>query len=294
MVVVGSMNLDVTVQVAHIPRPGQTVLASGLRRGPGGKGANQAVAAARCAGAPVVMVAAVGADPDGVLLVDRLQAEGVDTTAVTVLPNEVSGTALITVDDVGANTIVVAAGANAALRMTPAAQRTLQQADVVLAQLEVPQATLTAAARARRPGVPFILNAAPAAPLDADLASEVDVLMVNEHEAIEVAGVGDLAAAIEQLAERFPDVVVTLGDQGAVAVHGRRRVQVPAFPVRAVDTVAAGDTFCGVYAAGLAAGQDVEFALRRASAAAALTCTRPGAQESMPTSDEVAALAGSG
>jgi ribokinase len=108
------------------------------------------------------------------------------------------------------------------------------------------------------------------------------VLIVNEHEATEVAGVGDLSAAIEQLAERFPDVVVTLGEQGAVVVQGANRVQVPAFPVRAVDAVAAGDTFCGVYAVGLAVGQDVEFALRRASAAAALTCTRPGPRNPCP------------
>lgn len=279
--VVGSANLDTTLRVARIPGPGETVLASSISRSPGGKGANQAVGAARSGGADVHVVAALGRDADGDALLASLSGAGVGTAAVRRLADEPSGSALITVSDDAENSIVVVAGANAALTdLEESELATVAAADVVLACLEIPLATVVSAARV---AARFVLNAAPSAPLPDDLWPHVDVLVVNEHEA------RDLADAVDQLALRVPALVVTLGARGAVVVTDGVRTSVPGTPVVAVDTTGAGDCFCGVLAARLAAGDDLVTATRWGSAAGALAVQRPGAADAMPTHAEVAA-----
>jgi ribokinase len=291
VVVVGSLNADLTLTTERLPGAGETLLAGSLRRTAGGKGANQAVAAARAGGAPTAMVGAVGADAEGESLVAGLVAAGVDTTAVARLADHPTGMAVITVDASGENTIVVAAGANEGVSLDDAARRIVGDADVVLAQLEVPQPVLVAAASARRPGALLVLNAAPSAPLLPELTAQVDVLVVNEHEAADLGGTSDLDAAVASLLHAVPAVLVTLGAAGS-RLHRRGSgapVEVAAPRVTAVDAVAAGDTYCGVLAARLAAGTDDVTAMRAASAAASLAVQRAGAQESVPTADETEA-----
>jgi ribokinase len=294
VVVVGSANVDTAVRVARIPGPGETVLATGSVRSAGGKGANQAVAAARAGGAPTSFLGCLGDDADGALLRGLLAADGVRTDLVGDVP-EPTGIALITVDDAAENTIVVVAGANAALRrLSPAQRDRVAGAAVVLAQLEVPMDAVVEAARstARGGGARFVLNAAPSAPLPDVLWPLVDVLVVNEHEAADQAGTpaDDVVAAAEVLLRRVPTVLVTLGSAGVlVARRGVAPVTVPAPAVTAVDTTAAGDTFCGVLAAALADGAEVVEGVRLACAAASLAVQRPGAQDSVPAHAEVVA-----
>jgi ribokinase len=291
VVVVGSANVDLVVAVPRHPAPGETVLGGDLRRTPGGKGANQAVAAARAGGADTVLVAALGHDEAAELLLTSLTAAGVRTEAVQRV-DAPTGTALITVSPDGENAIVVAPGANALVDAAPALEH-LAAADVVLAQLEIPLDVVRAAAAARHPGALVVLNAAPSRPLPDELWAQVDVLVVNEHEAADLApGPGAPEAAAARLAQRVPTVVVTLGAAGAlVATADRWPVAVPAPRVDAVDTTGAGDTFCGVLAARLAAGDDVVDAVRRAGVAGALAVTRPGAQAAVPSAAEVTAAA---
>jgi ribokinase len=280
VVVVGSANVDLILPVQRIPRPGETVLAGSLTRGPGGKGANQAVAAAR-AGATTAFVASLGDDESGGLLRDALSEAGVDLALVSSTTTP-TGTAIITVDADGENAITVAPSANAELELSAASIAAIQQAEVVLAQLEIPFDTVRAAARASRY---FVLNAAPAAELDDDLLAEVDLLVVNEHEAAIVGG-SDPAA----LLQRVPAAVVTLGGDGAlVLARGAAQVRVPGVQVEVVDTTAAGDTFCGVLAAALASGQGMTDAVRRANAAASLSVQTAGAIPSVPHADAIAA-----
>ena len=293
VVVVGSINMDIAVTCERLPRPGETLLARSLRRSGGGKGANQAVGAARAGGARTSMVGAVGADGDGAALLDDLVADGIDVAAVSRRTDLPTGTALITVDAHAENTIIVAAGANASVRLGPEAMAAIGAADVVLAQLEIPQDVVAAAARSRRDGALFVLNAAPSAPLRDDLVDEVDLLVVNEHEAVDLAsnhdnhGPNDLEAALTHLTGRFPAVLVTLGANGARLLRrGAADVVVPAPRVTAIDTVAAGDTFCGVLSAWLADGASEVEAMRAASAAASLAVQRHGAQSSVPTRTE--------
>jgi ribokinase len=278
VVVVGSANVDLVLPVQRIPRPGETVLASGLTRGPGGKGANQAVAAAR-AGASTAFVASLGADESGELLRKALSESGVDLSLVSTAGTP-TGTAIITVSADGENSIVVAPSANAELKLTSEALRAVQQAKVVLAQLEIPFATVQAAAEASSY---FILNAAPAAELSDELLAAVDLLVVNETEAEAIGG---------SLLERVPAAVITLGSEGAVIlVRGADEVRVPGVPVEVVDTTAAGDTFCGVLAATLAAtsttGSELTNAVRRANVAASLSVKTAGAIPSVPHGDVI-------
>ncbi|WP_163544059.1 PfkB family carbohydrate kinase [Occultella kanbiaonis] len=322
--VVGSVNTDIVARVARAPRPGETVLGSDLSRHGGGKGANQAVAAARAGGASVAFVGAVGSDPDGGALRAALVADGVDTAALVTVPGP-SGTALITVADDGENAIVVVPGANGALAaLTTAQRRVVATATVVVAQLEVPVPLVLDAARARADGALLVLNAAPSAPLtDPDTAAALlaatDVLVVNELELADIVASGpstparggsgteapghepvvEYSEAIAQVARRVPVLIVTLGSDGAVIAIGDDRRLVPAFPATAVDTTGAGDTFCGVLAAGLAdspAGRPMPpidvlaRAARAASAAAALAVGRAGAQDSVPSAVAVTDL----
>jgi len=298
--VVGSINMDVVARVEHVPAPGETLLARSSSRGGGGKGANQAVAAARARGASVAFVGAVGEDTDGQVLRAALQADGIDVTGLE-SSDSPTGTALISVADDGENKIVVIAGANAAEADLSQRQRDLvAEADVVIAQLEIPVARVLEAARLRRADSVFVLNASPSAPFaDAAVAEGLlfaaDVIVANEHELRDITGIrsGDVSAAIDALAARVGALVVTLGAEGSIIAVGAERRRVPAFPVEAVDTTGAGDTYCGVLAAQLPAGRaalsaDVlADAARVAGAAAALAVGRPGAQASVPTVAEV-------
>lgn len=291
VVVVGSANLDLVLAVQRIPRPGETVLAGAMTRGPGGKGANQAVASAR-AGARTAMVVALGDDDGGAVL--RAALAGVDLSLATT-SEAPTGTAIITVEDSGENSIVVAPGANGELTLSPAAVAAIGRAKIVLSQLEIPFSTVRDAAAASSY---FILNAAPAAELPDELLAEVDLLVVNETEAEAIAG-PDRSA----LLKKVPAAVVTLGAAGAVILSRELgdsgEIEVPGVAVEVVDTTAAGDTFCGVLAATLvrqlAAGSandsittsDLTNAVRRANVAASLSVEAAGAIPSVPHGDAI-------
>lgn len=291
IVVVGSANLDLVVDVARIPRPGETVLGGDLRRIPGGKGANQAVAAARL-GRSVAMVGRVGDDEGGGILREALDGDGVDTSNLIETVDTPSGVALIAVGEDGDNAIVVSPGANGRVSVEDmdAAERTIGEADCVLLQLEIPIRAVEAAAERARGTV--ILNPAPAPTeeLSPELIGRVDVLVPNESELATLSGhrgdVGlDTAAA---LARRLPSaaVVVTLGADGALVVADDE-VHVPAPSVVPVDTTAAGDSFCAALADGIVSGRSLVEATRWAVRVGAATTLRPGAQPSLPTASEV-------
>lgn len=289
VVVLGSINMDVSTYMERIPAPGETVLAHDLLRSPGGKGGNQAVAAARAGGARTAFVGAVGTDAEADVLRAQLTGEGIDVSGLATIEGP-SGIALIFVDDGGENSIVVVPGANGAfteLSQVQAAQ--LRGAAVVLAQLEIQMGLIEQAAQiARDAGGMFMLNAAPSRPLDDALLAMIDVLVVNEYEALEVAERDDLDEALAALAARVKVVVLTKGAQGSFIVReGHETIHVPARSVAAVDTTAAGDTYCGVFAAALAVGQGLEAAAQAATAASAVTVTRRGAQDSIPRQDEI-------
>ena len=298
VVVVGSTNTDMTVRVPRIPRPGETVCGSDFQVSGGGKGANQAVAAAR-AGGRVVFVTALGADAVGDRALEGLAAEGIDVGLVRRVPGAASGVALIFVDDAGENSIAVASGANAALGpadVAPLAAR-LAPGDVVLVQLEIALETVAAAvdlATAR--GARVILNPAPARALPDGLLRDVSILTPNEQEAAQLAGLepgeGDgLSRAARALHARgVRDVLITLGARGVYASTAEAVALEPAFRVDAVDTTAAGDVFNGALAVALIEGRSSREAIRFASAAAALSVTRPGAQASAPRRAEIEAL----
>jgi ribokinase len=284
VVVVGSANVDLVLPVERIPRPGETVLASGLSKGPGGKGSNQAVAAAR-AGAATAFVVSLGDDESGRLLESVLTGAGVDLSLAqrTRTP---TGTAIITVEASGENNIVVAPSANSELTLSGEAAAAVAGAPVVLTQLEIPFGTVRATAATGRY---VILNAAPAAELDDDLLADVDLLVVNEHEAAVVSGVeGGPDVTGPVLLRRVPAVVVTLGGEGALVLRRDAAPErVPGIKVDVVDATGAGDTFCGVLAAGLACGAELPEAVRRANAAASLSVQAAGAADSVPTSEAI-------
>ena len=284
ILVVGSANLDFVVRAPHVPAPGETVLGGAFATYPGGKGANQAVAAAR-AGANTRMLVALGDDAYALPIEASLREAGVELTIVR--DERATGTAFIVVADSGENAITVASGANAGLRREHLPD--LERVSHVLLQLEIPLDVVDACTRAAKAvGVRTILNAAPARPLTEELLGAVDVLVVNEGELAVLAGDGSLRRCLDALA--VETVVVTLGARGCCARAGDDYLVQPAFPIDAVDTTAAGDTFCGALAAALAEHGDLAAALRFASAAAAIACTRAGAQTSIPARDEIDAL----
>ena len=287
ILVAGSANLDFVVCAPHIPKPGETVLGHNLKTFPGGKGANQAVACARAGGVSTCMLLALGADDWATPLEASLTAAGVQMHVVRV-KDKATGTAFICVSDDADNAITVAPGANLALAasdLPPLAGFTH-----LLLQLETPIATVTAYAQAaRNQGVKVVLNAAPAQVLPAELLASIDLLIVNEGElAIIVGHAGDVAQGLARLA--VPCVVVTLGQRGCCARVNDVFISQPAFEVTPVDTTGAGDTFCGALVAALSQGHTWPHALRWASAAGALACTRPGAQSSIPSRAEVLAF----
>ncbi|MDG4825575.1 ribokinase [Asanoa sp. WMMD1127] len=285
VVVVGSANLDLVVGVPRLPAPGETVLGSDVVTGPGGKGANQAVAAHRL-GAETLLVAALGDDRFGTDLRAALAREGLPLDRLVTRAGIATGVALIVVEAAGENTIVVAPGANARLDDS-SLDGLFAPGDVLVLQLEIPLETcLAAARRARDAGASVLLNAAPLPPAGAaaltELLGVVDVLVVNEGEARQLGG--DARALLRHGPAAC---VVTLGARGAVSADGTGARTHPPFPVDAVDTTGAGDTFCGALAVGLASGIDLDQAVRRGCAAGALATTRMGAQSAMPTGAEL-------
>ncbi len=288
--VVGSANIDFTVYVDRLPAPGETVLGGDLAITHGGKGANQAVAASR-AGAGVAFIAKVGRDGHGDEIRRHLLASGLSLDAVIEDRESPSGVALILVERGGRNQIVVAPGSN--MRLSPSDLEPylflLQGSRVLLTQLETPLETVLYALRqARQAHVVTILNPAPARVLPDEVYPLLDFITPNETEATALSGiqVGGVASAREAarwfLAGGCRGVIITLGSAGAVVATEDEAYHFPAFPVRAEDSTAAGDAFNGVLAAGLARGACLEEAVRWASAAGALACTRHGAQESLP------------
>lgn len=298
VVVIGSLNMDLVTRAPRLPKGGETLIGHSFATVSGGKGANQAVAAARL-GAQVAMVGCVGNDDYGVQLRDALLAEQIDCQAVSTVEDS-SGVALIVVDDNSQNAIVIVAGANGA--MTPAVidrfDAVLQAADVIICQLEIPDATVGhALKRARALGKTVILNPAPASrPLPADWFAAIDYLIPNESEAAALSGlpVDSLqsaeSAANQLIAMGAGKVIITLGAQGSLFANGKGFEHFPAPKVKAVDTTAAGDTFVGGFAAALASGKSEAEAIRYGQVAAALSVTRAGAQPSIPTMSDVQAF----
>jgi ribokinase len=290
--------MDLVTRASRLPRGGETLIGESFATVSGGKGANQAVAAARL-GAQVSMVGCVGNDAYGEALREALLAEQIDCQAVSTVEDS-SGVALIVVDDNSQNAIVIVAGANGAL--TPEVidrfDAVLQAADVIICQLEVPDATVGhALKRGRELGKTVILNPAPASrPLPADWYAAIDYLIPNESEASALSGlpVDSLStaetAAAGLIAMGAGKVIITLGSQGSLFADGQRFEHFPAAKVKAVDTTAAGDTFVGGFAAALAAGKSEADAIRFGQVAAALSVTRAGAQPSIPTLSDVQAF----
>ncbi len=276
--VVGSANVDLVALVARLPRPGETVLGTAVTEHAGGKGLNQAVAAAR-AGAATSFVGALGDDDAGRVLLAELAAAGIDATRVR-RSDRPTGRAVIIVDDSAENSIVVVPGANLDARIVD-----LPAADVLLTQLEIPLTTVADALRAARAaGMRTVVNPAPAAALDRDLLALVDVLVPNEHE-LELLGPTDAL-----IGAGVGAVVTTLGGHGVRVVTHDQEWHVAPFRVRPVDTTGAGDAFCGALAARLAAGDTLDIAVGAAAAAGALATTRRGAVPSMPTAAEIEVL----
>lgn len=297
--VIGSNNMDLVTNVPRMPGRGETLAGSRFTTGFGGKGANQAVAAARL-GSRVTMVTRVGDDGFGQAMRQNLETCGIDLDHVTVAPGLANGVASIFVEPSGENAIVIVAGANGAL--SPAdvdrAADELSRCDVILLQLEVPAETVYhAVALADRLGIPVVLNPAPAAPgLDLGRLAGLAWICPNETELAQLTGLhvaseAQIIAAAQDLAARgLGEVVVTLGARGARLVTPQAVATIPAVPVDAVDTTGAGDAFVGAFAHFLADGEDAETALRLASAYAAMSVMRPGAQSSYPTAAEFAAF----
>jgi ribokinase len=303
IVVCGSLNMDFVVSVTTLPAHGETVLGRDFQMIPGGKGANQANAAGRLAGAGkrVKMIGRIGHDVFGDHLKASLSAAGVDVSAVTQSRSQPTGVALIAVETSGQNTIVVASGANMDMPAADAEamRRVFRGSQVALFQLETPLETVKAAlAMAREEGLTTILDPAPAQPLSGDILQQVDILTPNEVEALGLLGKAgrrltaeEAAPIAAELRSRGPQrVILKLGNQGCFASDGVTAAHYPGFQVEAIDATAAGDTFNAGLAVGLSEGLSFADAIRMANAAAAISVTRRGAQSSAPSRAEVDAL----
>jgi ribokinase len=303
IVVVGSLNMDFAVRVRELPAPGETVLGSNFQMFPGGKGGNQAVAAARLGGQSVEvrMIGRVGYDLFADHLKASLAAAGVDVTAVHATKTQATGVALISVDRAGQNSIVVAGGANGELAAADveAMRPVFRGARLALFQLETPLDTVAGAlALARQEGLTTMLDPAPAQPLSPELLAQVDILTPNESEALGLLGrpparispaeAIEMAEALRRMGPKT--VIVKLGDQGCLADDGAAPAHIAGFAVEVRDTTAAGDTFNAALAVSLAEGAPIAHALRFANAAAAISVTRAGAQASAPSRREVDAF----
>ena len=287
ILVAGSANVDFVVRASHIPAPGETVLGRGFEIFSGGKGANQAVACVRAGGADTAMLVALGDDLFATTLENALRSAGVRLHIVRAM-GKPTGAAFVCVSDDAENAITVAPGANDELRASHLPS--LDSITHLLMALETPIETVIAYARAARTGgVKVVINAAPAQVLSPELLALIDVLIVNEGELATVSGQpGGLAESLERI--DVPCVVVTLGAKGCCARADGETILQDAFAVLPIDTTAAGDTFCGVLVAAFGQGLDLRGALRRATAAGALACTRLGAQSSIPTYAQVEAF----
>jgi ribokinase len=284
----GSINIDLVFALPSLPRPGETVLGAGYRSVPGGKGANQAVAAARD-GAEVAMVGRVGRDMFGDMMRGSLREAGVDVSGV--LDSDApTGCACVCVDGEGRNLIAVAGGANLSARSANIPEALLGPQTTLLLQMEVPVAEVQAAARrAKAKGTRVILNLGPALKLPLETFSDVDVLIANEIEAATLISAAPSALA-PRLAEALKTtVIVTLGEKGARLAGPQGRWEIGALPIKPIDTTAAGDQFTGALAASLDRGVTLPDALRRASVAAGLACLIPGAQPSLQTTAAIEA-----
>lgn len=297
IVEVGSLNMDLVVRIPRIPQPGETLLGGVFNTTPGGKGANQAVAAARL-GADVTMVGCVGNDAFGTEMLTSMKAEGIDTRFIKVIPDVATGVALIQVDADAQNSIAVASGANFYLdaNSVRTALDQIGKFDALLMPLETPLDTIEIAARiAKDVGALVLLNPAPAQHLNQAILQNVDFLLPNEYEVGIVAGMRlaeseEIGEAVDRLIQQgVKALIVTLGADGALYVDGASKTQtrIPSFKIRAVDTTAAGDCFVAAFAVRMGDGVPVAEAIRFANAAAGISVTREGAQISLPTRAEV-------
>ncbi|MEU1267502.1 ribokinase [Streptomyces sp. NPDC005799] len=290
IVVLGSTNMDLVTYVEKAPQRGETVTGRQFRTIPGGKGANQAIAAAR-AGATVSMIGAVGTDTYGTRLRSTLEHSGVETDLLRTIDGP-SGTAHIVVDDEGGNAIVVIPGANGTVdHLVPGDEGLIASADTLLLQLEIPMPAVVAGARtARAHGVRTVLTPAPAQPLPPELLAATDLLVANEYEAVTLTAETDTVDAATALLAKVPAVVVTLGVAGSLYLaRDAEPLAVGAPQVNAVDSTGAGDTFVGALAVALGEERPIREALTWAAAAAALSVQRPGASASMPYRSEIEA-----
>lgn len=295
IIVIGSSNTDMVVKVPHIPAPGETILGTDFLTIPGGKGANQAVAAAR-AGADVTFITCVSDDSFGKQSVENYKNEGIDTSCIKVQPGIHSGIALINVAVDGENSISVAPGANSHLLPEDiyGFEPVFDEAKIVLTQLEIPMETVEAAAEvAHAKGIPFILNPAPGAAIPDSLLSKVSIISPNETEAAIITSRKNFSEkdVPEMAGEIFEKegitVLLTLGSKGVYLKTFDFEGLIPGFKVKAVDTTAAGDVFNGALSAALAGEMDLKEAVDFAQRAAAISVTRMGAQPSAPTLDEI-------
>jgi ribokinase len=291
ILVIGSLNADLVVRAPHFPQPGETISGEDLHIIPGGKGANQAVAAAR-QGASVAMLGRVGQDSFGPFLLDSLKSDSVDIFHVH-LDKSATGTAIIVVDANGQNSIVLSAGANGQVTPVDVDSASVLRPSLILLQLEIPIPTvLHAAQSASQNGSRVILNPAPAQPLPVELISLADFIIPNETElglltGIEIKDICSAEQAAQVLLGRgAKNVIVTLGSKGALVVSDKQVIQVDTYKVDVVDTTAAGDAFIGGFASALLRGFEIEKAVKYANACGALATTKFGAQPSLPTKEE--------
>lgn len=295
ILVVGSSNTDMVINSPHLPAPGETILGSTFFMNPGGKGANQAVAAARLGG-NVTFICKTGNDIFGKQAAGIFENEGIDISYLVEDANNPSGVALITVDDHAENTIVVASGSNATLSRSDLAhsKNVIENASIVLMQLEIPiDSVQYVAETARAKNVTVILNPAPACSLSDDLLKNVSIIIPNETEAemltgIKVVNIDTAKEAAKKLsAKGIETVIITLGPKGALLYHGGEFQHIKSTEVRAVDTTAAGDVFTGAFAVALSGGKALPDAVSFACKAAAISVTRKGAQSSAPYKKEI-------
>lgn len=295
IVVVGSLNMDITVRVPHIPKVGETILATEIHHNGGGKGANQAIAAARLGGS-VAMIGKVGQDKNGHTLLNGLMKENIDVTGIE-FSEDITGTAFISVSDEGENSIVVYPGANnhVDIYQIDRNRNLIENSKICVLQMEIPYEVIKYVANlCYDKGIKVVFNPAPAtAAIDDDLLEKCDVLVPNETELFILAGednpsIDKIDEAIDKVFKRgVKNIIVTLGDKGCIYYDGKRKLNFDSKKVKAVDTTAAGDSFIGALVTGLVEGKTLEDSIEFATYVAALTVTKLGAQNSLPTREEV-------